>query len=261
MTLLLLHSFLYTIITAYIVLSLFISVITSAMFEVIEQKQREKSAYDLLNAETPEEKRARVMENTNNEKFIARLNGFFGRPVSDDKDFSQIHPMVANIQRKAREAANSTPFETAVMCAIGGVAVVEVIETNQLAGGVGMYIVQQIFLVIFTVEVAFKLTAQGVHTTHYFRDSWNRFDFTIVALSYLELLPFFTAGGAVKILRLLRLLRVLRLLNSFPRLRSVSCPAVYFDTTIIIPFAPVVFHSRLRNLCSCRFHKSIGSCS
>ena len=36
--------FLYTVITAYVILSLFISVISAAMFEVIEMKKRQKSA-------------------------------------------------------------------------------------------------------------------------------------------------------------------------------------------------------------------------
>ena len=218
--------FLYTIVTAYIVLSLFISVITSAMFEVIEQKQREKAAYDLLNAATPEDKRARVMAKVADPEFVAELNEFFGLPGSDVSEFSQI-PMVAYVQRKARGVANSVLFGGSVMCAIFGVAVVEVIETNKLAGGSGLHIVQQTFLAFFTFEVAVKLTAQGVHPSLYFRDSWNRFDFTIVALSYLELLPFISTGGGVKVLRLLRLLRVLRLLNGFPRLRSVRCPVVH----------------------------------
>ena len=217
--------FLYTIITAYIVLSLFISVITSAMFEVIEQKQKEKAAYDLLNGETTEQKRDRVLENLDHPEFIALLNEFFGLPVSDEADFS-VMPMLAKMQRKARGVTVSTKFENAVMCAILAVAVVEVIETNVLVAEGGLYFVQQGLLIFFTFEVAVKLMAQGVHTTHYFRENWNRFDFTIVALSYLELLPFFTAGDAVKVLRLLRLLRVLRLLNSFPRLRGVSTVCV-----------------------------------
>ena len=87
---------------------------------------------------------------------------------------------------------------------------------------IGLYIVQQMFLVFFTCEVVVKLVAQGVNAKDYFRDSWNRFDFTIVMLSYLELLPFLSTGGAVTVLRLLRLLRVLRMLNSFPRLQGVS---------------------------------------
>ena len=211
----------YTIMTAYIVLSLFISVITAAMFEVIEQKQREKAAYDLAHAESADQKRQRVMNNVNDPEFIANLNAFFGMAVSDAAEFSRI-PMVADVQRFARRIATCPAFESSVMCAIGGVAIVEVIETNKLAGGIGLYIVQQMFLVFFTCEVVVKLVAQGVNAKDYFRDSWNRFDFTIVMLSYLELLPFLSTGGAVTVLRLLRLLRVLRMLNSFPRLQGVS---------------------------------------
>ncbi|MEY8838480.1 ion transporter [Cribrihabitans sp. XS_ASV171] len=67
-------------------------------------------------------------------------------------------------------------------------------------------------LAIFIIEIAMKLVAQG---TRFFRDGWNLFDFTVVAIA---LVP---AAGGLSVLRALRILRVLRVISVAPRLRRV----------------------------------------
>ena len=67
-------------------------------------------------------------------------------------------------------------------------------------------------LAIFTVELALRLYAFG---WRFFRDSWNVFDFIIVAIS---LIP---ATGPFSVLRALRVLRVLRLISAVPAMRRV----------------------------------------
>jgi len=71
-----------------------------------------------------------------------------------------------------------------------------------------------VILAIFTVEIAIKLFAHGRHPLRFFRDSWNVFDFIIVALLYLPVNTTFIA-----VLRLARVLRVLRLLSTIPKLQ------------------------------------------
>jgi voltage-gated sodium channel len=67
-------------------------------------------------------------------------------------------------------------------------------------------------LAVFVVEIALKL---AVHRFKYFRDPWNVFDFTVVAIA---LIP---ASGPLAVLRALRVLRVLRLITMVPSMKRV----------------------------------------
>mmetsp|Transcript_856 Transcript_856/g.1796 ORF Transcript_856/g.1796 Transcript_856/m.1796 type:complete len:1273 (-) Transcript_856:158-3976(-) len=79
-----------------------------------------------------------------------------------------------------------------------------------------------VILAIFTVEVVGKLLAAGLAPHKYFHDSWNCFDFFIVAACFAFMLPFMPdAGGMLAMLRLLRLLRVLKLVKALPQLRVI----------------------------------------
>jgi voltage-gated sodium channel len=70
-----------------------------------------------------------------------------------------------------------------------------------------------IFLYIFTAELALEFLAQGPRGWP--RDGWNWFDFIIVGVSYLSAVPGVTA------LRTLRVLRVFRLVSNVPQMRRV----------------------------------------
>lgn len=67
---------------------------------------------------------------------------------------------------------------------------------------------------VFVLEILCKMGAHGCRPWNYFRDSWNVFDFLIVAVC---LLPIHAEHAAV--LRLARVLRVLRLITAVPRLQ------------------------------------------
>jgi voltage-gated sodium channel len=69
---------------------------------------------------------------------------------------------------------------------------------------------------IFVVEIAVRILAHAPRFHRFFRDGWNVFDFTIVALS---LLP--AAGAFATVARLARLLRALRLVSALPELRLI----------------------------------------
>ena len=71
-------------------------------------------------------------------------------------------------------------------------------------------------LAVFLVEIALKLAAEWPRPLAYFRDGWNVFDFSIVALS---LVP--ATGQFAMAARLVRLLRVFRLVSTLPELRLI----------------------------------------
>ncbi len=70
-----------------------------------------------------------------------------------------------------------------------------------------------IFLYIFTAELALEFLAQGPR--RYVKDGWNLFDCFIVGVSYMSAIPGITA------LRTFRVLRVLRLVSNVPQMRRV----------------------------------------
>jgi voltage-gated sodium channel len=75
-----------------------------------------------------------------------------------------------------------------------------------------LHAADRVMLAIFAAELALRLFA---YRWRFFRDSWNVFDFLIVAIS---LVP---ATGPFSVLRALRVLRVLRLISAVPAMRRV----------------------------------------
>eukprot|EP01043_Picozoa_sp_COSAG02_P013627 COSAG02_NODE_549_length_20461_cov_11.385866_2_plen_1201_part_00 len=82
-------------------------------------------------------------------------------------------------------------------------------------------LIDVVFTIIFTVEMSLHIVSVGfVHPPDaYLRGGWNRIDFTIVVVSWLDY-----AASALDIgfLRTLRLLRALRALRMFNRLRGLK---------------------------------------
>jgi voltage-gated sodium channel len=62
---------------------------------------------------------------------------------------------------------------------------------------------------VFVIEIALRITAHHPRPRAFFADSWNRFDFLIVAAS---LLP--AVGSATLAARALRVLRIVRLVSA-----------------------------------------------
>lgn len=85
----------------------------------------------------------------------------------------------------------------------------ETSSTAMAALGPTLIAADRIILAIFVAEIALKLFAYGIP---FFRNPWNVFDFSVVAIA---LLP--TSGP----LTVLRVLRVLRLVSVVPRFRFV----------------------------------------
>ncbi len=78
--------------------------------------------------------------------------------------------------------------------------------------GTVLVILDTVALGIFVVEIAMKL---WVYRLGFFKNGWNVFDFTIVAIA---LIP---SAGALSVLRAMRILRVLRLISVVPQMRTV----------------------------------------
>jgi voltage-gated sodium channel len=84
-----------------------------------------------------------------------------------------------------------------------------------------LHLGNDIFLVIFMIEAAAKITAVAPRFRLYFGNGWNLFDFTVVVLS---LVP--ATGEFALVARLIRVLRVLRLISAVPQLRLIVATLV-----------------------------------
>ena len=120
------------------------------------------------------------------------------------------------IAARCSRIANSTRFQAFIMA---------VIVANAVTLGLGTYdfsptvldlltVLDEVFLGIFTVELAIRIAAYGRRPQDFFKDGWNVFDFIVIGLA-------FTPGirDNVTLLRLARLLRVARLVTVMPDLR------------------------------------------
>jgi voltage-gated sodium channel len=79
-----------------------------------------------------------------------------------------------------------------------------------------IHLLDRLVQAIFVVEIAIRLTACWPRLGSFFRDGWNTFDFTVVALS---LLP--VAGPFAAVARLARVLRVTRLVTHSEELKLI----------------------------------------
>jgi voltage-gated sodium channel len=79
-----------------------------------------------------------------------------------------------------------------------------------------LFVLNEVFLGIFTVEILIRIGAYGRRPAGFFRSGWNVFDFAVVAVAYLP-----WVRESVTLLRVARLLRVTRLFSVMPGLRVV----------------------------------------
>ena len=82
-----------------------------------------------------------------------------------------------------------------------------------------LFIIDQLILFIFLVEIIIKMAAEGRRPLRYFNDPWNIFDFSIVFVCYAAMLLPDVDGFMVAVLRLARVLRVFRLVRTIPKLQ------------------------------------------
>ncbi|MBN9669312.1 ion transporter [Roseibium aggregatum] len=118
-------------------------------------------------------------------------------------------------RERTRALVTSRNWEFGIIAVIVVNAVTLGLETSPVVmarAGDLLHLIDRVILGIFVVELALRLYAHG---PRFFRDAWNVFDFTIVAIA---LLP---SSGSLSVLRSLRILRALRLISVVPSLRRV----------------------------------------
>ena len=76
-------------------------------------------------------------------------------------------------------------------------------------------LLDQIIISIFVFEIGLKLLSNGKKIWHFFYDTWNVFDFIIVAICFIPEID----THFVTVLRLARILRVFRIISVLPKLQ------------------------------------------
>lgn len=118
-----------------------------------------------------------------------------------------------------RKLAASPRFDAAMLCVITLNAVVLGLETYDGIDdrhGDTLNTLNDVFLGIFVVELAIRMTAHVPHVRTFFRSGWNVFDFVVVAGSFVP-----GIRENAMLLRLLRLARVVRVVRFLPDLQIV----------------------------------------
>ena len=108
----------------------------------------------------------------------------------------------------AKRIVDSKPFRAIIIAVILLVGV-ESSAAMLAQHGALLHALDVAVLAIFIIEIVLKLAAHGRRPLDYFRDGWNVFDFTIVALCILPV-----GGPFAAVLRLVRTLRLLRLVTA-----------------------------------------------
>lgn len=142
--------------------------------------------------------------------------------------------MVVETLQKIAESDWFTNFITGVIILAGAVVGAETYPAVAAKYGTELHILNEIILWIFVAEVVVKMGAEWPKPQMYFTDSWNVFDFLIVAVCFVP-----GMGAYAVILRLVRLLRVLKLLSAIPRLQMLvgallkSVPSMFYVTILL----------------------------
>ncbi|HEX8371987.1 MAG TPA: ion transporter [Chthoniobacterales bacterium] len=117
----------------------------------------------------------------------------------------------------AQRIVASRPFHASIITVILLAGVLVGVETD--AGlvarhGALLHVLDVAVLAVFIAEIVLKFAAHGRRPLDFFRDSWNVFDFAIVAVCLLPI-----GGQFAAVLRLVRTLRLLRLVSALPKLQ------------------------------------------
>jgi voltage-gated sodium channel len=138
-------------------------------------------------------------------------------PSTDDRE---AHDSRSPIVRWCADLADSTVFNLFIFAVILANAVVLGLETyDGVVRDYGdlLHTLNNVFLGIFVVELAIRLTAFGSKPGQFFRSGWNVFDFVVILASFAPGLRENTT-----LLRLARLGRVLRIVRLLPDLRVLT---------------------------------------
>jgi voltage-gated sodium channel len=118
--------------------------------------------------------------------------------------------------QRCRTVADSGVFQGFILVVILLNAITLGIQTYDISSGLESTIstLDDVFLGIFVVELAIRITAFGSRPDRFFADGWNLFDFAVIAAAFVP-----GVRENVTLLRIVRLLRVVRLVTVLPDLR------------------------------------------
>jgi voltage-gated sodium channel len=138
-------------------------------------------------------------------------------PSTDEREH---HDSRSWVVRGCADLADSSAFNLAIFVVILANGIVLGLETYPRvvdeAGGL-LRTLNDVFLAIFVVELAIRLTAFGSRPQDFFRSGWNIFDFVVV---FASLAPGLRENALL--LRLARLARILRVVRLLPDLRVLT---------------------------------------
>jgi len=244
----------FIVVSALVMLSLFVGAVTMSMSESMEDMKREAE-------ET--ERKGRLLKKKKRMDEIAKENEALGLGTVGDKDDKEEQDVMKMSNRQREQMKEKMQMKSLLLEAWEGTIMAE-FQMDYPPGLKGWYMrvatrcgnlvehpafvnmitlviilagvlvgmqtwpsladdpllnfIDFIVLIIFTVEVVLKFIAEEFHPHYFFKSGWNTFDFIVVAGS---ILPTGGAGSLVTMLRLLRLLRVLKLLKAFPALAVI----------------------------------------
>ena len=124
--------------------------------------------------------------------------------------------MRSHVSERCRKIVASKVFQVAILVVIVANAVTLGIQTYPISDSLhsALSTADDVFLGIFVLELALRITAYGKHPLAFFEDGWNRFDFVVIAAAFIPGLR-----ENATLLRLVRLLRVVRIVSVLPDLR------------------------------------------
>mmetsp|Transcript_30215 Transcript_30215/g.67703 ORF Transcript_30215/g.67703 Transcript_30215/m.67703 type:complete len:957 (+) Transcript_30215:246-3116(+) len=249
----------FVVLTSWIIMSLFICVVAMGMFQAFEDMKEEMEAQDYVqrlkelgvtgggqenlpwsDLESAQEKGAVLSKGDQSRLVLKKL--LDSALVDDLNEADRQASNYEKFEKTLRFIEQTAVFSNVIVLTIVVVGVLIGTDTDRLATcerfrargkeengaesqacdpdptSVAITILAQL---IFTAEAGIKITAYG--WSDYIKDSWNRLDFGIVVIGYIEMTPLQSIfeNFPVVILRLMRLLRVFRLAKALPRLRSI----------------------------------------
>ena len=125
--------------------------------------------------------------------------------------------LIARVQARSSRLVDARQFQLTIFAVILLNALVLGLETyDSIARDWGdiLFLINDICLGIFVVEILIRISAFGTRPLAYFRSGWNVFDFFVVFAVFIP-----GVRENALLLRLVRLLRIIRIISVLPDLR------------------------------------------
>eukprot|EP00937_MAST-01D_sp_MAST-1D-sp2_P003360 g3360.t1 len=248
-----LYSITFILISALVMMSLFVGAITMSMSSALSDMSEQRK---LQEAEKRKEKNLKAQLGGSNKEarslrrsftemdmdkealnkalsLVALRNAWKGKAEAPPADpTNPVALAYSQLAARAKVVAEAKWFENFITFIILLAGVMVGVQTNVARtdkGSTGFLdTMDWIIWFIFFVECAVKTIAERFKPWLYFYkkskgglQGWNTFDFIIVTMSFPLLGAALGVGSMVMILRLLRLLRVLKVLKAFPQLQVI----------------------------------------